>query len=287
MKKIDIDTKLLGLFANPLSFTMSPLMHNTAFKQMNLNYLYIPFEVKKSDFKDTIKALKYFNFVGGNISSPYKTKIIEYLDEIDEIAKNIGAVNTITITDGKLKGYNTDGIGFVESLKYEKNVEVNKTTFLIIGCGGAARAIIMTLVSQNANKVFIANRTYKKAVDLAEEANKICNCIVPLELNKSEVAKYIQEIDVIINATKVGLYPGIDDIPIEIKNVNKKTIACDIIYNPIDTKFLQLMKLQGCDVMNGVGMLVNQGVKAFEIWTGKIPPRKQLYEHITSILKGQ
>lgn len=113
MIDINVKTKLLGLFGNPLGFTMSPLMHNTAFEQMNLNYLYIPFEVEKENFADTIKSLEYFNFVGGNVTSPFKERIIEYLDEIDEKAKIIGAVNTINIANGVLKGYNTDGEGYI------------------------------------------------------------------------------------------------------------------------------------------------------------------------------
>lgn len=287
MINTNVDTKLLGLFGNPLSFTMSPLMHNTAFQQMGLNYIYIPFEVKKEDFHNTIKSMKYFNFVGGNVTSPFKTEIINYLDEIDEKAKIIGAVNVLSYNEGVLKGFNTDGEGFVESLRYEKNIEPKGRKFIILGCGGASRAIIMTLAFYEAEKIYIANRTFNKAVDLAEEVNKTRKCAVPIELNNYEIERYINDADVMINTTKVGMYPDIDKIPVEVNAINNKLIACDIIYNPIHTKFLKSMQAKNCDVMTGVGMLVNQGVESFRIWTGKMPPRDQLYNLINSELMNK
>lgn len=284
MINTNVDTKLLGLFGNPLSFTMSPLMHNTSFQQMGLNYIYIPFEAKKEDFYNTIKSMRYFNFAGGNVTSPFKTEVINYLDEIDPKAKIIGAVNVISLNDGVLKGFNTDGEGFVESLKYEKNIEPKGSKFIILGCGGAARAIIMTLAFHQAERIYIANRTLNKAIDLAEEVNKIRNCAAPIELNNYEVERYINDVDVIINTTKVGMYPDIDKMPVEVNAINKKLVACDIIYNPIHTKFLKSMQARGVDVMTGVGMLVNQGVESFRIWTGKMPPRDQLYNLINNKL---
>ena len=283
MKEINVKTKLLGLFGNPLSFSMSPLMHNTAFQQMGLNYIYIPFEVQKENFGETIKSLKYFNFAGGNVTSPYKETIMEYLDEIDEKAKIIGAVNTIFLDKGVLKGFNTDGEGFVESLRYEKNVDPQKSRFIVLGSGGAARAIVITLAFQGAEKIYIANRTYQKALELAEEANNIRKCAEPIELNNSEVQKYSEDADVIINTTKVGMYPDEDKTPVEIK-VNKKLVASDIIYNPIHTRFLKSMMEQGCEIVTGVGMLVNQGAEAFKIWTGQMPPREQLYQLVVDRL---
>jgi shikimate dehydrogenase len=285
MKEINVNTKLLGLFGNPLAFTLSPLMHNTAFQQMGLNYLYIPFEVKKENFHDTIKSLKYFNFVGGNVTSPYKMEIINYLDEIDERAKVIGAVNTIKFENGVLKGYNTDGEGFVESLKYEQKIHPKGHKFIVLGAGGAARAIIMTLAFEKAERIYIANRTFHKALTLAEEVNKIRNCAVPIELNNYEIERYIRDADVIINTTKVGMYPDVDSMPIDNNiKLNKKIIACDIIYNPIHTRFLKFFQQKECNIMTGVGMLVNQGVEAFKIWTGRMPPREQLYTLITNTL---
>lgn len=289
MKEINVNTKLLGLFGNPLSFTMSPMMHNTAFEQLGLNYIYIPFEVKEDEFAATIKSLKYFNFAGGNVTSPYKTKIMEYLDEIDEKAKIIGAVNTITFNNGVLKGYNTDGEGFVESLKYEKGLVIKGSKIIVLGSGGAARAIIMTLAFQEADKIYIANRTFNSAVVLAEEVNQIRNCAVPIELNTQEIQKYINDADVIINTTKVGMYPDLDKLPIDVEQLklDKKIIASDIIYNPIYTKFLKLMEQKNCELVNGIGMLVNQGAEAFRIWTGQMPPREQLYKLIYDTLMSR
>lgn len=287
MFNTNVNTKLLGLFGNPLSFTMSPLMHNTAFQQMGLNYIYLPFEVKKEDFYNTIISMRYFNFIGGNVTSPFKTEIINYLDEIDEKAKIIGAVNVLSFREGVLKGYNTDGEGFVESLRYEKNIDPKGHKFIVLGCGGAARAIIITLALHEAEKIYISNRTFNKALDLAEEVNKIRNCAVPIELNNYEIERYINDVDIIINTTKVGMYPDIEKMPIEINAINKKLIACDIIYNPIKTKFLKSMQEKNCDIMTGVGMMVNQGVESFRIWTGKVPQRDQLYNLINNTLMNK
>ena len=286
MKEISINTKLLALFGNPLSFTMSPLMHNTMFNQMGLDYLYVPFEVKEDDFRNTVESLRYFNFAGGNVTSPYKTTIIEYLDKIDERAEIIGAVNTFSLNNGTLKGFNTDGEGFVESLRYEKNVDPKGSKFIIVGSGGAARAIVMTLAFEGAAKIYIANRTFNKALELAKDVNKIRECAEPVELRSIEIQRYIPEVDVIINTTKVGVYPHVDETPIEINGINKKIVACDIIYNPIQTKFLRSMMLQGCDIVTGIGMLVNQGAEAFKIWTGKMPPRDQLYALVNNKLQN-
>ncbi len=285
MKQIDVNTKLLGLFGNPLSFTMSPLMHNTAFTQMGLNYLYIPFEVKEEDFAGTIQAMKYFNFAGCNVTSPFKTRVIEYLDELDDRARIIGAVNTVSLKDGRLKGYNTDGGGFVESLRFERNVQPKGKRFIVLGSGGASRAIVMTLAFEEADTIYIANRTYRKALELAEDVNKVRRCAVPLELNSEEIEKRIEETDVVINTTKVGMYPDTAKIPIEIKKVHNKLIVCDIIYNPIQTRFLKSMAELGCATITGIGMLVNQGAEAFRIWTGQMPPREQLYSLIENTLQ--
>lgn len=285
MKPVDINTKLLGIFGNPLSFTMSPLMHNTAFEQMGLNYLYIPFEVREEDFAATIHALKYFNFAGCNVTSPYKTRVIDYLDEIDERAGIIGAVNTVSLKDGKLKGFNTDGWGFVESLRFEKNVQPKGARFIVLGSGGAARAIVMTLAFEEADTVYIANRTYKKALELAEEVNRVRRCAVPMELNSDEIEKRLGETDVIINTTKVGMFPDTDKTPVVIKKVHERLVACDIIYNPVQTRFLKSMAELGCETVTGIGMLVNQGAEAFRIWTGETPPREQLYSLIEETLK--
>ncbi|KAF0195024.1 MAG: shikimate dehydrogenase [Bacillota bacterium] len=287
MKQIDVNTKLLGLFGKPLSFTMSPLMHNAAFQQMGLNYLYIPFEVQEEHFAETIKSLKFFNFAGCNVTSPYKTRVIEYLDEISDRAKIIGAVNTVSLRNGVLKGFNTDGEGFVESLRYEKNIGPKGSKFIVLGSGGAARAIVMTLAFEGADKIYIANRTFKSAVELAEEVNKIHQCAIPLELNSTEIEKHIDETDVIINTTKAGMYPDIAKTPVEITRVHSKLIACDIIYNPIKTTFLKSMEQLGCETVTGVGMLINQGAEAFRIWTGEVPPREQMYALVQSTLIGR
>ncbi|WP_422443926.1 shikimate dehydrogenase [Thermoanaerobacterium sp. DL9XJH110] len=281
---ISVDTKLLGLFGNPLSFTLSPMMHNSAFEMLNLNYLYIPFEVKPENFEDVIKSIKYLNFIGGNVTSPFKTAIIKYLDEIDDKARLIGAVNVIKFENNKLKGFNTDGDGFVRSLKQEKKVDPKNKNILILGCGGAARAVAITLAMCEPGNIYIANRTFNKAVDLVIDINNIRHCAIPIKLESNELKKINNNVDILINTTKVGMYPDINAVPVDEDVIHKKMIVCDIVYNPIHTKLLQIARSKGCEILTGVGMMVNQGVESFKIWTGIEPPVEKLYDIVNKEL---
>lgn len=276
---INIDTKLVGLLGYPLGQSLSSLMQNKAFEIYNLNKIYIPIEVISENLETIVNGIKRMNFDGFNITKPHKIEIIKYLDEIDDNAKCIGAVNTVTIKDGILKGYNTDGIGFLKSFIENTGEKIDGKNIIILGSGGAARAISMTLALNNAKKIFICNRTYEKAVNLSTEINKHTrNCSIAIPMVYEEIEKAVKMSDVLINSTSIGMYPNIDISPLDKSLLKKNLIVCDIVYNPRKTKLIRDAEETGCKTVIGLFMLLYQGVEAFELWTDlKAPVNTMLH----------
>ena len=271
--KINVETKLIGLIGNPLGQSLSSLMHNEAFKELSLNKIYIPIEVQPENLETAIKGISKMNFEGFNVTKPYKIDIMEFLDEVDDYAKCIGAVNTVTIKNGVLKGYNTDGTGFLTSFEEETGIKIEGKNVFILGSGGAARAISMTLALNKANKIYICNKTFEKAKALSNEINdKTGKCSIVVPKSHDEMEKSINASDVLINCTSVGMLPNIEDSPLDKRLLNKNLIVCDIIYNPKKTRLIKDAEEIGCQILTGLGMLVYQGVEAFELWTGKKAP---------------
>jgi shikimate dehydrogenase len=265
---INAKTKLIGLLGHPVEHSFSPIMHNAAFRDKNLNYVYLAFDVLSENLKYVIDGAKAMGIVGFNVTIPHKIEIMKYLDEIDESAKLIGAVNTIKIENSKAIGYNTDGLGARMALEEEIG-EVKDKNIIIYGAGGAARAVAFELAKNN--NIIIANRTIEKAKSLAEEIRE--------KLNKTEEGvKYsgldvnLDRIDVIINATPIGMYPNVDVEPIvKAEMMHKGMVVMDLIYNPLETVLLKEAKKAGAKAINGLGMLIYQGAIAFEIWTNEKP----------------
>lgn len=279
MQKVDSKTKYIGLLGYPLGHSISPVMQNAAFESKNINNLYIPVEVKKEDLADVVKAMSKMNFAGFNVTIPYKIEVMNYLDEIDDLAKSIGAVNTVVIKDGKLKGYNTDGIGFLRSLEGELSLSVTGKNIFILGSGGAARAISMTLAMNKANRLYICNRTFERAEGLVRDINsKYGNVAISIPMLRQKMEEAITDAEILINATSVGTYPNIDEIPIDKELLNGNFAVCDVVYNPKKTKLLQEAEKLGCKTMSGLGMLIYQGAYAFEIWTGVKAPVETMFE---------
>ncbi|MBI4837792.1 MAG: shikimate dehydrogenase [Nitrospirae bacterium] len=260
-------TKIIGLFGFPVEHTLSPAMHNAAFKAMGLDMRYLPFKVSPQDLPHAVRAIRALNLTGVNVTVPHKEKVISLLDEVDKEAQFIGAVNTIVNKDGKLTGYNTDGRGFMQSLS-EAGIQVCGKKILIIGAGGASRAISYYL-SEKAGKLVLFDIDKKKAGRLIRDLRKIRKNVFPFNLQPSSFNLAFNELDIIINATPLGLKKG-DPLPVNINNLHKKHIVCDLIYRR--TPFLDKASKKGCKTLNGLGMLLWQGVFAFELWTGKKPP---------------
>jgi len=267
------ETKLIGLLGYPLGHSFSPLMQNAAFEEYSLNKIYIPIEVLPENLETVVKGISKMNFDGFNITKPYKIDIIKYLDEIDEYAKCIGAVNTVSIKNGVLKGYNTDGVGFLKSYEENTGTKINGKNVFVLGSGGASRAISMTLALNKANKIYICNRTYEKAFALSNDINNKageCSVVIPFHYENMKTA--IDDSDILINTTSVGMFPDVDCSPIDKDLLNEKLTVCDAVYNPKKTKLLQDAEEIGCKTVIGLSMLLYQGTEAFEIWTGKKAP---------------
>lgn len=259
--KITGKTKITGIFGYPVEHTLSPAMHNAAFEALGLNYCYIPFSVCPDLLSAAVEAVRALNLLGVNITVPHKEKVVPMLDTIDDEASFIGAVNTIVSLNGQLKGYNTDGRGFMQSLS-ESGVDVKDRNVLIAGAGGAARAIGYYLV-QKAKALYIYGRTPERAERLALDLKKVAENVSTLPDISS-----VDRFHVIINATPLGLRDD-DPLPLDTGLLHREQIVCDLIYR--DTPFLKEASKSGCTTLNGLGMLLWQGVFAFELWTGSKP----------------
>ncbi|HHU69709.1 MAG TPA: shikimate dehydrogenase [Thermoanaerobacterales bacterium] len=265
-------TKLFGIIGWPIEQSLSPIIHNGAFKYLDLDCLYVPFPVKPDLLDQSILGLKALSIKGVNVTIPHKEKIVDKLDELSAEAAHIGAVNTINNEEGKLKGYNTDGEGFLRAIE-NAGVDLDNKV-IIIGAGGAARAIGIHLVTKGVKEIFICNRTLNNAEKLKDDINKICpaTCkIVPFETKC--IRDIIGKNDLIVNTTSLGMAPNIEESPIMTEDIFRNDIhVCDIVYNPLETLFLKNARKKGSNIIYGYEMLLYQGAAAFEIWTGKKAP---------------
>jgi shikimate dehydrogenase len=267
-----VTTKLVILLGNPLGHSVSPPMHNRVFEKLGMDYCYMPVEVSEKNLQKVFSGLVRMNVAGFNVTIPHKINIIEYLDELDPLAATIGAVNTICVKDGKTTGYNTDGEGFIRSFEEESRVGVKGKRFFLLGCGGGARAIAMTLAFHDAAKIYLYNRTAAKADVLADEINtkiRPCATVVkqPLENQRAALA----DCEVLINCTSLGMHPREDVLPVDQSLLSPALIVADIVYNPLMTKLLRTAKDKGCTIVPGLGMLIYQGAAAFKLFTGVEP----------------
>jgi shikimate dehydrogenase len=273
MEEITTRTKLVAILGSPVSHTLSPAMHNAAFRDLGLDYYYLPIEVSSENLGAVVGGLRWLNYAGFNVTMPHKVGIIKYLDEIDGLAELVGAVNTVVIRDGRLKGYNTDGTGFIHALEQEKGIAVRDKKILILGAGGAAKSIALALAASNVREIAICNRTPDKAVELAAHINRqLRPCSRFLQLEPDSAAASLAEMDIIINTTSIGMAPDLEGLPLDTRLLNPRQLVCDIVYHPLQTRFLREAENIGCPTMNGLGMLIYQGAEAFSLWTGQPAP---------------
>lgn len=265
---INSEIELIGLIGNPVKHSKSPLMHNSMFDKLHLKYQYLAFNVCRNDLEKAINGIKALNMKGANITIPHKVDVMKYLDEISDEAIQIGAVNTIVNRDGKLVGYNTDGEGYIRSLVEETNIDLEGKNVMILGAGGAARAIGYTLSKLNIDSIIITNRSIEKAKNLKGILERY---ISTKTVEIDDINKYIDNVDIIINTTSIGLYPNVDQSLIDKEWIKPNHLVSDIIYNPLVTKLLADASEKGARTHNGLGMFVYQGAIAFEKWTGIFP----------------
>jgi shikimate dehydrogenase len=281
MKQVNQLEKIIGLIGHPVQHSLSPLMHNEEFKQFHLPYRYSAFDVGENHLSQAVEGIRALGIAGCNVTIPYKEQVLPLLDEIDEEAASIGAVNTIINENGKLVGYNTDGRGFLSSLIRTAGHDCINKSILLIGAGGSAKAILMTLLNHGAKDITIANRNINRASDL-----KSFTSVETIEVMSIEDAEQsIQRHDIIINTTPAGMDPYIDDIPLSLDLMNSGTVLVDIIYTPIKTKWLQIGEQKGAIIENGVHMFVMQGALAFEYWTSILPDIERMKRKVNTALK--
>lgn len=265
---IDINgtTRVCGLIGNPVGHSISPVIHNSLARLMDMNMVYTTFKVEKGDVVTAVNGAYALNILGLNVTVPHKQAVMESLVDIDPLAKAIGAVNTLVRTDKGYKGYNTDILGLEREL-IDEGVVLLGSRCVILGAGGAARAIAFLCAKSGAKEIYVLNRTKEKAYDIAKAVNDYFGkeCIKSMlisEYDKLEADDYV-----VIQTTSVGLYPKVDDVVIDDEAFYKKVkVGVDIIYNPSETRFMKMCKNAGKPACNGLKMLLYQGVAAYELW---------------------
>lgn len=261
-------TKIFGVIGNPIEHSISPQLHNTISRYMKIDAAYVPFRVEQDNLQGAVEGFKALNVGGFNVTIPHKKQIMKFIDQNSKEAILMGAVNTVKNVDGKLFGYNTDAEGFSRSFKEETGTGFKDKTVAMIGAGGAARAIAVKIAMEGAKKIFICNRTVSRAVEIVDIVNnniaEIAACCETCEVRNREIIEYS---NIIINTTSVGMYPDMDKSPLEEGFMyNKDQIFYDVVYNPVKTKFLADAERNGCKIVNGLGMLLYQGMLSYEIW---------------------
>lgn len=268
-------TKLLGVVGYPIEHSRSPIMHNAAIAFLGVDYIYLPFSVTPANFTTAINGFKTMNnLVGFNLTIPHKQAIIPLLDEISSMAKAIKAVNTVIRTEQGWIGTNTDVDGFIAPLKpYNYNWSDKKA--VILGCGGAARAVVAGCVNLGCGEIHVIGRNYAKLIDFQ---TSWLNSPFKANINVhtwDKLPQFLPDVDLLVNTTPIGMYPNINETPIDVNLMSKlrvKTIVYDLIYTPKPTEFLKLAQNQGAIAIDGLEMLVQQGAKALELWLNQSIP---------------
>jgi len=264
-------SKTFAVIGDPIDHSLSPNIHSAAFRELNLDCSYIAYRIPKGELQEGIDALKKIQIDGFNVTIPHKVEMMKYLDKMDESCSLIGAVNTITNNAGILKGYNTDMEGFLDPFR-KKEIKIQDTKILLLGAGGAARAIVAGFAKENAKHITIANRTLENANNLAQFANKIG--LDADTINIENIGNNLEDYKIIVNATSIGLKN--EPSPISFESIKPETVVYDIVYMPMNTDFLKNAKERKAIIIYGYEMLLSQAARAFEIWHGVKAPYKAM-----------
>lgn len=278
-------TAVFGIFGHPVEHTFSPGMHNAAFLKIGMDGCYVPFSVPPARLRDAVRAIVPLGIRGLNVTVPHKETVVPHLDELAEDAALIGAVNTIEVERGRLIGHNTDGRGFLRSVREETSLRPRGKTFLLVGTGGAARAVSFSLALSGAATILLYDLDAEKAKKLGRDISTKTGTSVDV-LSGRKLLMAAPQADVIINATPLGLKRG-DPLPLARESIRNGQLVCDLVYNPPDTKLLQVARSRGAATLSGIGMLLYQGVIAFEIWTGKKAPISVMKKALIGQMAGR
>ena len=274
-------TKVIGIFGYPVAHSLSPLLHNAAFEELKMDFVYLTFPVRPPELKRAVQGIKALNLVGINVTVPHKQAIIPFLDELSPEASLIGAVNTVHLYRGRLIGYNTDGAGFIESLSREGGFDPKGKRVLMLGAGGAASAIAFSLVEKGISELLIANRTFKKARELADRLKKTASSscyLAPLKLGELSGTNLLPKIDLLINATSLGMLPE-DPPPLSPHLLISSLFYYDVVYNR-RTRLLKAAADKQIRYLDGQEMLIHQAALSFNIWTNQEAPLRKMRQVI-------
>ncbi len=281
-------TKALGIFGWPVSHTLSPAMHNLSLRELGLDYVYLPLAVSPDNLAKGVEGIRALGFRGINVTIPHKEKIIPYIDRLDRLAELTGAVNTIVCEGDILVGYNTDGAGFVESLKETAGISPRGKRVILFGAGGAARGIAVALLSEGIGELMVVNRNIARGDALVSTLRTNFGVglniasIPPAEL----AANIINSADILINATSVGMKNSDSEL-FDYDIISEKHIVCDIVYRPLNTLLLKKAAQRGAKTVSGLGMLVRQGALSFRLWTGADMPVDKVMRFLEETLKEE
>lgn len=275
-------TRLYCLIGHPVEHSVSPQMHNSAFRHLGLDSVYLSFDVEPEELSRTISGLRALKVEGFNVTIPHKVSVMEHLDGLDESSIEVGAVNTVARRDGRLVGYNTDVYGVKKSLE-DYGVRCGGRA-LILGAGGAARAAVCALRALGFGEVIIANRTMSRAVELVRRFRDKNFSLRAVKM--SEAKEYSGESDLIINATPIGMWPKVDETPLTSEHIPRGAVVFDMIYNPLKTRLLEEAEKAGAKTISGLKLLVEQAARAFQLWTGLDPPRDVMWNAAEKAIKA-
>jgi shikimate dehydrogenase len=270
---------VLGIFGHNISYSVSPLIHNRLGNLLKLNLCYKKFDISPDCFKEAFNGFKALKLDGANITKPYKIEVVKYLDKLNREAEMIGAVNTVKLENNIYKGYNTDSCGFIKSVKYEFNFNINNAKIVIIGAGGAAKAVLYSVLKEGASSVYVINRNLEKAAQLVETAaewSKYNNWLNIQSLSFSDflsgkIKDAFDDCNLIINTATPSEESAKIILSLPFSKLNKNAYAIDISYNPPETAFMSIMKENKIKTANGFSMLIFQAIESFYIWTGRKP----------------
>jgi shikimate dehydrogenase len=286
MATVDINTKMITLLGDPLKQSFAAAMQNHGYEAAGLNMIYFYTEVDNEHLEDVVNGIRYMNFAGFAVTKPNKVKVLEYLDELDPLCEKMGASNTVVKTpEGKLIGYNTDGIGFVRSIQKDGGLKVDEHTYFCIGAGGAGRAMCSALAYYGAKKIYIMDFVEESSKSLVDDINK----------NFAPVAEYVTygdfsnvgEASVVMNASGIGMGSHIGENPMPKEFISADQFYFDACYNPAKTQFLLDAEAAGAKILNGLGMSLYQGAAQIEYWTGKEAPIEDMRQKLLDIIAGK
>ena len=265
---LDSETQVYGVMGDPIEHSLSPLIHNAAFKHFGLNAVYLPFHVRPEALGLAFEGIRAFEMKGVNLTIPFKQTAIEFVDEIPEdLDKVTGAINTVVNRGGQLYGYNTDGVGFLTSLQEDLSFDPEGKTVLLLGAGGSACGVVFALARTHAECIYIFNRTHERALGLTDFAQPYFPETEIRALGSLEEV-FSEKIDLVVNTTSCGM-KGNGGSPMDLKKLTHKASVYDLVYSPLETPLLKSAKALGWPAANGLGMLAAQAALSFELWTGE------------------